>query len=217
MSVAIRSTTCSRSASVSVADDALADRALHPRGVAAAALGHAARLAAMSFTIFSDMAPPISWPPAPTGWAAPMLVPGAMAAMSAARVIITPAEAARAPLGATKTDHRHGAGEDVLDDAAHGFRQPAGRVELDHHAPGAVQLGFLEAVVDELGRARADGVGDAHEVGFSRVGGRRGRQQGRQREQRDESTAGAQRRPRAPPGHNGGPVHGVTPRTGTRS
>ena len=32
-----------------------------------------------------------------------MLVPGAMAATSAAMVIITPAEAARAPLGDTKT------------------------------------------------------------------------------------------------------------------
>ena len=37
-------------------------------------------------------------PPADTGWAAPILVPGAMAAMSAAMVIITPAEAARAGL-----------------------------------------------------------------------------------------------------------------------
>ena len=57
--------------------------------------------ATMSLTTLSDMVLLISCPPAPTGWAAPMFVPGAMAAMSAAMVIITPAEAARAPLGAT--------------------------------------------------------------------------------------------------------------------
>ena len=57
--------------------------------------------ATMSLTTFSDMVSSISRPPAPTGWAAPILVPGAMAAMSAAMVIITPAEAARAPEGLT--------------------------------------------------------------------------------------------------------------------
>ena len=38
-----------------------------------------------------------------TGWAAPMLVPGAMAATSAASVIRTPADADRAPCGETYT------------------------------------------------------------------------------------------------------------------
>ena len=57
--------------------------------------------ATMSLTTFSDMVPSISLPPAPTGCAAPILVPGAIAAMSAAMVIMTPAEAALAPLGAT--------------------------------------------------------------------------------------------------------------------
>ena len=36
-----------------------------------------------------------------TGWAAPMLVAGAIAATCAAMVMNTPAEAARAPVGAT--------------------------------------------------------------------------------------------------------------------
>ncbi len=36
-----------------------------------------------------------------TGWAAPICVVGAMAAMLAARVMNTPADAALAPLGAT--------------------------------------------------------------------------------------------------------------------
>ncbi len=43
------------------------------------------------------------WPIPDTGWAAPMFVPGAIAAMSAATVITKPAEAARAPDGPTKT------------------------------------------------------------------------------------------------------------------
>ena len=43
-------------------------------------------------------------PPMPdTGWAAPMLVPGAMAATSATTVMRNPAEAARAPEGPTNT------------------------------------------------------------------------------------------------------------------
>ncbi len=45
---------------------------------------------------------PSSAPPPSTGWAAPMCVPGAIAAMSAAIVRMKPAEAARAPDGATK-------------------------------------------------------------------------------------------------------------------
>ena len=40
-------------------------------------------------------------PPTATGCAAPMLVAGAMAATCAAIVMKTPAEAARAPVGAT--------------------------------------------------------------------------------------------------------------------
>jgi hypothetical protein len=46
---------------------------------------------------------PLGRPPSGTGWAAPMLVPGAMAATWAARVTKRPAEAARAPGGATYT------------------------------------------------------------------------------------------------------------------
>ena len=44
----------------------------------------------------------IFWPLPSTGCAAPMCVPGAMAATSAAMVRMNPAEAARAPDGATK-------------------------------------------------------------------------------------------------------------------
>ena len=48
--------------------------------------------------IVLSMPPPI---PSPTGWAAPMFVPGAITAICAATVMMTPAEAALAPEGAT--------------------------------------------------------------------------------------------------------------------
>jgi hypothetical protein len=51
---------------------------------------------------FFDITSSIS-PRPETGWAAPMLVPGAMAATSAEMVMMKPAEAARAPEGPTKT------------------------------------------------------------------------------------------------------------------
>ena len=57
--------------------------------------------AAASFSIFLIDSLSIDPPPAATGWAAPMLVAGAIAAMWAARVMKAPAEAARAPVGET--------------------------------------------------------------------------------------------------------------------
>ena len=59
--------------------------------------------AAASFSTFFSIVSSILPPPNPTGCAAPIFVPGAMAATWAAIVIRTPAEAARAPLGATYT------------------------------------------------------------------------------------------------------------------
>ena len=59
--------------------------------------------AATSSAAFLDDTSSIAWPLPATGWAAPMLVPGAIAAMSAAMVRMKPAEAARDPAGPTKT------------------------------------------------------------------------------------------------------------------
>ncbi len=56
---------------------------------------------AAKFSTFLRMSPSMLSPCGPTGWAAPMLVPGAIAAMFAAMVTKTPAEAAPAPDGAT--------------------------------------------------------------------------------------------------------------------
>jgi hypothetical protein len=77
---------------------------LRPRVVAIASMN-----AAVNFSAFSE---PTSWrwsspsrvpplPVGPTGDAAPMLVPGAIAAMCAAIVMNAPAEAAHAPWGDT--------------------------------------------------------------------------------------------------------------------
>jgi hypothetical protein len=63
--------------------------------------------AAVSFSIFRAISLPAcfstSSPPPRTGWAAPMLEAGCMAATSAASVMNTPAEPALAPAGPTQT------------------------------------------------------------------------------------------------------------------
>ncbi len=56
---------------------------------------------AVKFSIFLPRVPLISSPPPPTGCAAPMLVPGAIAVTWPASVMNVPAEPAPAPLGAT--------------------------------------------------------------------------------------------------------------------
>src|SRR5215470_1261004 len=99
---ATRSTTFSLTASRSVidTDDRTARSAqstLCPRSVASVRAK-----AAASFSIFLPISFPVS-PPMATGCAAPMFVAGAMAATWAASVMNTPAEAARAPVGATYT------------------------------------------------------------------------------------------------------------------
>ncbi len=60
-------------------------------------------LAIASFLTLSPIVPVSSSPPAPTGDAAPMFVPGAMYARCDASVMNVPALAARPPLGATHT------------------------------------------------------------------------------------------------------------------
>ena len=59
--------------------------------------------AAVSDAAFLDTVSSIFWPSPDTGCAAPMCVPGAIAATSAASVRMKPADAARAPDGPTKT------------------------------------------------------------------------------------------------------------------
>src|SRR5207247_5796501 len=98
----MRSTTRRRTASRSVIETAWrtafsAQSALRPRSSATVRMN-----AAASFSIFFSIVLSVFPPPSMTGDAAPMLVAGAIAAMWAASVMKTPAEAARAPVGATK-------------------------------------------------------------------------------------------------------------------
>ena len=55
----------------------------------------------MSSAAFFELVSSIVAPPPDTGWAAPMWVPGAIAATSAAIVMMNPADAARPPEGPT--------------------------------------------------------------------------------------------------------------------
>ncbi len=97
---AIRSTTFSVTASRSVTDTDSrtafsAQSAFRPRSIAIVRANAAASFA--TFFIIS-LSPP---PETATGCAAPMFVAGAIAATCAAMVMKTPADAARAPVGAT--------------------------------------------------------------------------------------------------------------------
>src|SRR5919112_13542 len=143
-----RSTASSRMASSAVTARPLrtvsmANRVLRPRWAATVSAK-----AAASLITLSEISPPCR----ATGVAAPMVVPGAIAARLAAKVISAPAEAARAP-------------EERLDDLPHGGVQSAGGVQLDQVGGVPVALGLLGAVHQVVGDHRGDGpvdVGEKH-------------------------------------------------------
>ena len=94
---------------------------------------------------------------ADTGWAAPMWVPGAMAATSAASVMRNPADAARAPDGATNTTTGARRRDHARDDRAGRFEQPTRRAQHEHG--GARRASWRRASrtsLDELGGDRMD-------------------------------------------------------------
>ena len=126
--------------------------------------------AAVSFSIFFIMVSsglPISI----TGWAAPALVPGAMAAMSAASRMKIPAEPARAAGRSHVDDDRHGRGYDLVDDFAGRFDQSAGSVEFDQDGLVVVGGGKVERAADVFGGDGLDGVvyGDLYDIGEGKV------------------------------------------------
>ena len=82
--------------------------------------------------------------------------------------------------------HRHGRGEDVLDDGAHGGIEPAGRVYLENHERGVGILGLGEAAVHVVRGRRADGAVDLHKHRLpwhSRFLGRQEQRPGREQKQ----------------------------------
>ncbi len=95
---AAASASCAVNARLSVTASA-ASAAFLPR-VSASVRAYAAASDATFFVIASDG---VVSPPADTGCAAPMWVPGAITATSAARVMRNPADAARPPAGPTNT------------------------------------------------------------------------------------------------------------------
>ena len=113
--------------------------------------------AAASFVAFSAIVLSI-FSPTPTGWAAPMLVPGAIAATWAARVRKTPAEAALLPLGETKTTTGDFAADDVLYNSPHRGIQSAGRIEFDNERLAFPLIRLEDAFPDEFS---GDGIDDA--------------------------------------------------------
>ncbi|MCY1430384.1 hypothetical protein D9M71_463320 [compost metagenome] len=84
--------------------------------------------------------------------------------------------------GGDEAGYRHRAGEDRLDDAAHGGIEAAGRVDLQHHQLRLVFLGTLDAPGQVVGGGRADGT--VHRQHRNAAGGQQGsgRQQGQAQE-----------------------------------
>ena len=101
MSFATTSMRLDSSASSSV-NEALSNTACSANSLLRPRLSVTARKdAAVSFSTFSFIVPFSSPPRARTGWAAPVFVPGAIAAKSAETRMMKPAEAAWPPLGET--------------------------------------------------------------------------------------------------------------------
>ncbi len=161
-----------------------------PRSLAMAVMD-----AMASFMTLAPSVPSMSWPWLPTGDAAPMLVPGAIAARLPARVMKVPALAARAPAGATHTMTGSGAVEQRLDDVVGRVERAAGRVQLDDHGRRAVLGGAGDAVMQV---ARHDLVDDA-----------RGRQHHHGARSHRRGPSARQRRPTARRRRRGGRWTGV--------
>ena len=85
-----------------------------------------------------------------TGWAAPVLVPGAMAATSAASRMKKPAEEASLPAGRYIDDDRDCGSQKLLDDGFHGSHQAAGGTQFDQKSIGVHALRFLNGAVNAL-------------------------------------------------------------------
>ena len=99
-------------------------------------------------------------PTASSGEAAPVCVPGAMAAMSAESRMKNPAEAPREAVGQMYTDDRNRRGENVLDDFLHRGLQAAGRIHGDQDQGRLFARGLVDALGDVFGHDGLDSVGD---------------------------------------------------------
>ena len=116
------------------------------------------------------MPPPI---PRPTGWAAPMFVPGAMAAMWAAIGDDDPGRGRPRPGRSDIDDDGDRGVQDPLGDVPHRQIQAARRIETDDQ-PLRTALGrFTDALDDVFGNGRGDGGADRDHVEDRRLFRRR--------------------------------------------
>ena len=111
--------------------------------------------AAASFVTFSSRMSPVI----PTGWAAPTLVPGAIAANGHEIRMKAPAEAARAPGGPTQQSTGTVGLLDRQDDPAHRRVESARGIQPHDDGGGSVVPGGLDRALEVLGGQRVDGSG----------------------------------------------------------
>ena len=152
--------------------DRLAHRLLRPLDVALALLrdrldegGHQVLglLVGAPSGLPSSPSPPGAAAADPTGCAAPMLEPGAIAATCPASVMKVPAEPAQAPCGATYTTMGTREASIAWMMSLRGGDQAARRVELDQQDHGASARGLLDRALEVVGRGRVDRAVDARD------------------------------------------------------
>ena len=102
-----------------------------------------------------------SSPPLPTTDAAPIVVEGAMAATSPARVMKVAALRGLGARGRHVGDHRDAAAEDGGQDALHAGQLTARRVDLDEHGRGLALGGGLDPLLDVGGVDLVDHAAEA--------------------------------------------------------
>ena len=99
-------------------------------------------------------------------------------------------------VGGDEGRHRHGRGEDVLDDLAHRGIQAAGRIHAQHDELGLTLYCLLQPAADVVGGGGADRAVDLQDEhgrgGGGRFGLEHGQQQTRRHEHGEDQGAGQQ-------------------------
>ena len=132
----------------------LGERRRSGGAVSASVRAYAAMSSAAFFAVVSSIPPP----PPDTGCAAPMCVPGAIAATSAAIVMMNPADAARLPDGADEDRNRRPGRDHLRDDVARRVDEAAGRAQGEDDERGMLGIGTVDRVDHVL---RGNGMDDA--------------------------------------------------------
>ena len=166
------------------------------RRLSASDRAHAARSEATFFDMVSSGLASDTTSPADTGWAAPMWVPGAITATSAASTRMKPADAARAPDGPTRTAMGVRAASMRLTMVLRGVHQPAWRPEREDEQRGPLGIRAVDGRHHELGRHRVDDAVHFRRIDQRRcrIGRSRGHRAARRSARRQQPPAIARRR-----------------------